>query len=104
LIVYIVTSGSPGDGPEPFYGIPRVGVGPEGALKRYRGIDRDPLEPFSDEEVAMLDCLVAPRIEYEAQRRLAELEEAGRTDDDSSSMKKTGTLSTRCSRALLTMS
>ncbi|HEY8768653.1 MAG TPA: hypothetical protein VIP09_15570 [Dehalococcoidia bacterium] len=59
-----------------------MGVGPEGALNRYRGIDRDPLEPFSDEEVAMLDCLVAPRIEYEAQRRLAELEEAGRTDDD----------------------
>jgi hypothetical protein len=59
-----------------------VGVGPEGALKRYRGIDRDPLEPFSDKEVAMLDALVAPRVEDEAQRLLAELEEAGRADDD----------------------
>jgi hypothetical protein len=38
--------------------------------------------PFSDEEVALLDALVAPRVEDEAQRLLAELEEAGRADDD----------------------
>jgi len=76
-----------------------VGVGPEGALKRYRGIDRDPLEPFSDEEVAMLDCLVVPRIETKPNDFSPNLKKLDVPTTISSSMKKTGTLSTRCSRA-----
>jgi hypothetical protein len=68
----------PWDGPGNVYGIPKKGMSPSRAKKRYRGIDRDPLEPFSDKDVELLGDTVAPRIEAAAQRTLAELEEQGR--------------------------
>ena len=68
----------PWDGRGYFYGIPKKGVPAARAKKRYRGIDRDPLEPYSDKDVEMLGDLVAPRIEPEAQRMLAQFEDDGR--------------------------
>jgi hypothetical protein len=64
----------PWDGRGYVYGIPKKGVPASQAKKRYRGIDREPLEPYPDKDVEMLGELVAPRIEHDAQRKLADLE------------------------------
>jgi hypothetical protein len=82
LIVYIVTLGSPGMDPSRSTEFREWVSGQRvrsSATEELIGIHSN---PFSDEEVALLDALVAPRVEDEAQRLLAELEEAGRADDD----------------------
>ena len=68
----------PWDGDGYFYGIPKKGVPASGAPKRYRGIDREPLDPYSDKTVETFGDLVAPRREAAAQRTLAVLEDEGR--------------------------
>jgi hypothetical protein len=67
----------PWGGGESFYGVPRVGFTAGEVTKQYRGIDREPLWPFSDKDVENLGDTVAPRIEDSAQRRLAALDEDG---------------------------
>jgi hypothetical protein len=47
------------------------------SAKRYRGIDREPLQAFSDEHVRLLGDTVPPRAEHAAQRLLASLEDRG---------------------------
>lgn len=64
----------PWGGPGDFYGIPKKGVPASQANKRYRGIDREPLQSYSDEDIEKFGDSIAPRREDDCERFLAKLE------------------------------
>ncbi|MBI1847064.1 MAG: hypothetical protein HY294_13165 [Candidatus Rokubacteria bacterium] len=67
----------------PLYGVPRRGVPAREATRRYRGIDREPLEPFAAGAAGLVASgVLPPPAEEGAQRRLAEFEEEGRALED----------------------
>lgn len=72
----------PWDGPGDFYGIPKKGVPASQATKRYRGVDREPLEHYANEDVEKFGDSIAPRREDDAQRFLAKLKSKGKVLDD----------------------
>jgi hypothetical protein len=67
--------------PGEIYGIPSKVVDARTRQKPYRGIDREPLEPRSEEEERLWGDTVTPVIERPAQRRLSELERQGLVED-----------------------
>ena len=65
------------------YSVPRDGVPADGIAKRYRGIARDPLKAWTEEDLRLgFPCGVDPPTEPAACLHMFELEEAGASVED----------------------